>query len=92
MDLAANVVAMEEIQTLEQIQKEQQSLESSIENYMQPFAFGVGIATKSPGGEILDVFYPSPQCQTEPFTCALLAKAIGWSGGTANYEDLIDGV
>ena len=86
MDLPANVVAMEEIQTLEQIQKEQQSLESSIANYTQPFAFGVGVATKSPGGEILDVLYPSPQCLTEPFTCALLAKAIGWSGGTATYE------
>ena len=85
-NLPANVIAMAEIQTLEQIHKKQQSLESSIENYSQPFAFGVGVATKSPSGEILDVFYPSPQCQTEPFTCALLAKAIGWDGGTANYE------
>ena len=80
VNLAANVVAMG------QIQKEQQSLESSIENYSQPFAFGVGVATKSPEGEILDVFYPSPQCQTEPYTCALIAKAIGWSGETATFE------
>ena len=86
LNLAANVCAMTEIQTLEQIQKKQELLEASIKNYRQPFAFGIGLATKSDSGEILDVFFPSPQSQTEPFICALLASNIGWDGKTATYE------
>ena len=57
LNLAANVCAMTEIQTLEQIQKKQELLEASIKNYRQPFAFGIGLATKSDSGEILDVFF-----------------------------------
>ena len=86
LNLAANVCAMTEIQTLEQIQKKQELLEASIKNYRQPFAFGIGLATKSDSGEILDVFFPSPQSQTEPFICALLASNIGWDGQTGTYE------
>ena len=51
-----------------------------------PFAFGIGLATKSDSGEILDVFFTSPQSQNEPFICSLVASNIGWDGQTATYE------
>ncbi|HJM28503.1 MAG: DapH/DapD/GlmU-related protein [Acidimicrobiales bacterium] len=71
---------------MEEIEEQQVTLKELELSINQPFAYGVGVATKSPSGEILDVLYPSPQCQTEPLTCALLAKAIGWDGETSTYE------
>jgi len=85
-NLAANVFSMKEIQTLEQIDGIRDELESSMANYRQPFAFGIGISTESNNGEILDVFYPSPQRQSQPFTCALLASTVGWNTESATYR------
>jgi len=81
---------MKEIQTLEQIEGKREELESSITNYSQPFAFGVGVATESKSGQILDVFYPSPQRQSQPFTCALLTSTVGWDTEVATYKLEVD--
>ncbi len=81
---------MKEIQTLEQIEGKREELESSITNYSQPFAFGVGVATESKSGQILDVFYPSPQRQSQPFTCALLTSTVGWDTELATYKLEVD--
>jgi len=81
---------MKEIQTLEQIEGKREELESSITNYSQPFAFGVGVATESKSGQILDVFYPSPQRQSQPFTCALLTSTVGWDREVATYKLEVD--
>ncbi len=89
-NLTANVFGMEEIRTLEQIESKREELESGINNYSQPFAFGVGIATESTNGQIMDVFYPSPQLQSQPFTCALLANAVGWDTESATYRIELD--
>ncbi len=89
-NLTANVFGMEEIRTLEQIESKREELESGINNYSQPFAFGVGIATESTNGQIMDVFYPSPQRQSQPFTCALLANAVGWDTESATYRIELD--
>jgi len=89
-NLTANVFGMEEIRTLEQIESKREELESGINNYTQPFAFGVGIATESTNGQIMDVFYPSPQRQSQPFTCALLANAVGWDTESATYRIELD--
>ncbi len=89
-NLTANVFGMEEIRTFDQIEGKREELESGINNYSQPFAFGVGIATESINGQIMDVFYPSPQRQSQPFTCALIANAVGWDTESATYRIELD--
>ncbi len=89
-NLTANVFGMEEIRTFDQIEGKREELESGINNYIQPFAFGVGIATESINGQIMDVFYPSPQRQSQPFTCALIANAVGWDTESATYRIELD--
>ena len=77
---------MTEIHNLEQLQENQKQLEQSIENFTTPFAFGIGLATKSANGNILDVYYPAPQLGSDPYTCALVANAANWNGKTETYE------
>ena len=77
---------MTEIRTLEQLQENQKQLEQNIENYSTPFAFGLGLATKSTSGNILDVYYPAPQLGSDPYTCALVANAVNWGGQTGTFE------
>ena len=77
---------MTEIRTLEQLQENQKQLEQHIENYSTPFAFGLGLATKSTSGNILDVYYPAPQLGSDPYTCALVANAVNWGGQTGTFE------
>ena len=77
---------MTEIRDLEQLQENQKQLEQSIENFTTPFAFGIGLATKSANGNILDVYYPAPQLGSDPYTCALAANAVNWKGKTGSYE------
>ena len=74
---------MTEIRTLEQLQENQKELEQNIENYSTPFAFGLGLATKSTSGNILDVHYPAPQLGSDPYTCALVANAVNWEAKRA---------
>ena len=73
---------MTEIRNLEQLQENQKQLEQNIENFTTPFAFGIGLATKSANGNILDVHYPAPQLGSDPYTCALAANAVNWKGKT----------
>ena len=77
---------MTEIRNLEQLQENQKQLEQNIENFTTPFAFGIGLATKSTNGKILDVYYPAPQLGSDPYTCALVANAVNWNGKTGTYE------
>ena len=77
---------MTEIRNLEQLQENQKQLEQNIENFTTPFAFGIGLATKSANGNILDVHYPAPQLGSDPYTCALAANAVNWKGKTGSYE------
>ncbi|MDG2300168.1 MAG: DapH/DapD/GlmU-related protein [Acidimicrobiales bacterium] len=77
---------MTEIRNLEELQEDQKRLEKSIENFRTPFAFGIGLATKSPYGNILDVSFPAPQLNSDPYTCALIANAVHWDGESGSYE------
>ena len=77
---------MTEIRNLEELQEDQKRLEKSIENFRTPFAFGIGLATKSPNGNILDVSFPAPQLNSDPYTCALIANAVHWDGESGSYE------
>ena len=77
---------MAEIRNLEELQEDQKRLEKSIENFRTPFAFGIGLATKSPNGNILDVSFPAPQLNSDPYTCALIANAVNWDGESGSYE------
>jgi len=77
---------MTEIRNLEELQEDQKRLEKSIENFRTPFAFGIGLATKSPNRNILDVSFPAPQLNSDPYTCALIANAVNWDGESGSYE------
>tara|TARA_X000000368_G_scaffold260645_1_gene206155 strand:+ start:8084 stop:9223 length:1140 start_codon:yes stop_codon:yes gene_type:complete len=77
---------MTEMQSLEQLKEHQDELEKSLHNYKAPFSFGIGLATKSSSGTILDVLYPTPQLGSDPYSCAVLAQATKWEGITKTYE------
>ncbi len=54
-------------------------------NYQQPLAFGIGIATISSNGSLLDSYFPTPSFQTNFDTAAILAKVLGYKSGTHSY-------
>lgn len=53
--------------------------------YQRPQAFGLGLATQSGDGDILEVFYPSPNFESNFGSAAVLAEILGHAGGTASY-------
>jgi 2,3,4,5-tetrahydropyridine-2-carboxylate N-succinyltransferase len=72
--------------TREEIDKAIGAIQSEISNYVAPAAFGIGIATKSKSGKILDVCYPSPIMEQSDYTVSVLANIIRWDGTTATSE------
>ncbi len=75
--------------TLEEIQQAARDLEATIDGYQTPAAFGVGIATVGPSGDVLDVAYPKvnlPEPGSNSLTASSVAKVTGHSSGTATYE------
>jgi len=62
------------------------ALEASIDGYEPPAAFGVGVATISPQGNILDVAFPKVNCKGSWGTAVTLAKAVGHTSGAATYQ------
>ena len=77
---------MKEIQNLEQLKEHQKELEESLDNFKTPFSFGIGLATKSSAGNIMDVFYPAPQLGSDAYSCAVIAHELKWDGKTRTYE------
>ena len=67
---------MKEIQNLEQLKEHQKELEESLDNFKTPFSFGIGLATKSSAGNIMDVFYPAPQLGSDAYSCAVIALSL----------------
>lgn len=59
--------------------------ESSTE-YRKPLAFGIGIATVSKAGELLDTFFPFPNYRNNFGSAAVMAEVVGHVSGTANYR------
>lgn len=55
-------------------------------NYRKPFAFGLGIATVSKAGNLLDTFYPFPNYRSNPGAAAVMADVVGHLRGTASYQ------
>ena len=51
-----------------------------------PAAFGVGVATRSKAGKILDVYYPFITMSADESTSALVANAVNWDGNTSTME------
>jgi 2,3,4,5-tetrahydropyridine-2-carboxylate N-succinyltransferase len=72
--------------TREEINKAIGAIQSEISNYVAPAAFGIGVATKSKSGKILDVCYPSPIMEQSDYTVSVLANIIRWDGTTATSE------
>ena len=55
-------------------------------DYRKPLAFGIGMATVSGAGEILDTFFPLPNYQQNFGIAAVMAEVVGHKSGTASYE------
>lgn len=53
--------------------------------YQKPLAFGIGIATLSKAGNILDTFFPLPNYQKNFGTAAVMANVVGHVAGTATH-------
>lgn len=54
-------------------------------NYQQPLAFGIGIATQGSDGSLLDTYFPAPNFQANFGSAAILAKVLGYKNGTHSY-------
>lgn len=74
--VAKNIVEFKKI--VEEIEKDK--------NYQQPLAFGIGIATVSTDGSLLDSYFPAPNFQANFGTAAILAKVLGYKNGTHSYK------
>lgn len=72
--------------TREEIDKAIEEIQSEIPNYVAPAALGIGVATKSKSGKILDVYYPSPIIGQSDYTVSVLANIIRWDGTTSTSE------
>ncbi len=72
--------------TLEQINAASDELEAALGDWQRPAAYGMGVATKGPSGDILDVWYPQPNLATNAFVPAALATATGYRSGTETFE------
>ncbi|MEE9413692.1 MAG: tetrahydrodipicolinate N-succinyltransferase N-terminal domain-containing protein, partial [Acidimicrobiales bacterium] len=60
------------------------------DGYDAPAAYGVGIATVGPSGDVLDVAYPHVNLAGHSFPAVALARVLGHSAGTATYRLGID--
>ena len=78
-----SVLHVPEYNTLEEIDAARQALEASLDGYAAPAAFGLGVATRGPSGDILDVWYPQPNLDAHRFVAAALAHATGHRSGTS---------
>lgn len=56
------------------------------EEYRQPLAFGIGIATVSYAGELLDTYFPFPNYLSNFGSAAVMAEVAGHVSGTASYQ------
>ena len=82
----ANVPPVPVYETIQKIHAARDALEAAIDGYQRPAAFGLGVATRGPSGDILDVSYPRPNVDTSSFVAAALATASGHVSGTQSYE------
>ena len=60
-----------------------ESIEESIPAYVRPAAYGVGIATIAPNGQILDTRYPVVNTDVHMLPGAVLAQVLGRTHGTS---------
>ena len=63
-----------------------ESIEQSIPAYVRPAAYGVGIATIAPNGQILDTRYPVVNTDVHMLPGAVLAQVLGRTHGTATHR------
>lgn len=54
--------------------------------YRKPLAFGIGIATVSRSGNLLDTFFPLPNYRNNFGSAAVMAEVVGHLSGTASYQ------
>jgi 2,3,4,5-tetrahydropyridine-2-carboxylate N-succinyltransferase len=71
-------------ETLPGLQAWRESIEESIPAYLRPAAYGVGIATIAPSGQILDTRYPVVNTDKHLLPGAILAQVLGRTNGTAS--------
>jgi 2,3,4,5-tetrahydropyridine-2-carboxylate N-succinyltransferase len=72
--------------TIDEITADRERIEASIEGYISPAAFGLGVATVADNGDVLDVSYPHVQVGRYAYPAAILAKVTGHTSGTATYQ------
>ncbi len=86
---------MAEYRTLDEITAARDRLETTMDGYVRPAAWGLGVATRGPSGAILDVSYPAPDLGGNSFMASLLASVTGYRSGTATFAlgaDQLDSV
>jgi 2,3,4,5-tetrahydropyridine-2,6-dicarboxylate N-succinyltransferase len=74
---------MSDYNTLQDIEAARAELESAMDGYSAPVAFGIGVATRGPSGSILDVSFPQPNLASGAFVAAALATVAQYRSGTA---------
>jgi 2,3,4,5-tetrahydropyridine-2-carboxylate N-succinyltransferase len=73
-------------ETLAGLHAWRESIEESIPAYVRPAAYGVGVATIGPSGQVLDTRYPVVNTDAHLLGAALLSQQLGRTSGTASYR------
>ena len=73
-------------ETLAGLHAWRESIEKSIPAYVRPAAYGVGVATIGPSGQVLDTRYPVVNTDAHLLGAALLSQQLGRTSGTASHR------
>lgn len=83
---------MESWSTTEELTAAAERIESGLDGYVTPAAYGVGIATVSASGTVLDTWYPHVNSGEHRLPAAVMAEVCGYRSTTSTFtlsaEDL----
>jgi 2,3,4,5-tetrahydropyridine-2-carboxylate N-succinyltransferase len=87
----------EEWRTPEQIFAARDAIETSMDGYVRPAAFALGVGVVGPSGAVLDTRFPAVNRDEGHLPCAVLASVLGYRTGTttipvdaATFDDVLD--
>src|SRR5688572_13318658 len=82
---SANIWAKMATQATSQATPAQPATEAA-EPAIKPAAYAVGLAHYGAGDQVLDTWYPVPNCNENFRTAQALAEVTGYTGGTASFR------
>jgi len=72
--------------TIDDLRAARSRFEAEVSGYVRPAAYGVGIASISRGGTVLDTWFPHVNTDAHPLPAAVLANVCGYRDATSTFE------